>query len=77
MFCERTVCVDANHIYTGIFFQFLGTNRPVQNPSRNGVQYFNFNVETEPEGILKGGGSRGGGRRTSLRYQRIYSRFLH
>jgi hypothetical protein len=53
MFCERTVREDTNHIFTRIFFQFLGTNRPVQNPSRNGVQYFISNVETEPAGILR------------------------
>jgi hypothetical protein len=58
MFCERTLRGDTNHIFIGIFFQFLGTNRPVQNPSRNGVQYFISNVETEPAGILGEGGGR-------------------
>jgi hypothetical protein len=56
MFCKRTVHGDTNHTFTRIFFQFLGTNRPVQNPSRNGVQYFISSVETEPAGILRGAG---------------------
>jgi len=71
MFCERTVRGDSNHIFWRIFFQFLGTSSPAQNPSRNGVQYFISNVETEPAGIYWGawGGrreSRGRGNRTSV-----------
>lgn len=61
MFFERTLRGEINHIFTRIFFQFLGTNSPVQNPSRNGVQYFNSNVETESAGRRVRG--RGGERR--------------
>jgi hypothetical protein len=59
----KELCVEIQIAYSGesFFFQFLGTNSPVQNPSTNGVQYFNFNVETESTGILEGWG--GGGRK--------------